>query len=578
MLSNPSLGRLKPVALLVTGVMVFCGAAPGLAANPEPGLDQRTPAPWEEAGLDAYEAAAHLLRRFTYGSRPGEVVEVVQMGLENWLDRQFELGANLGPSIPNSGLGSEQDQVTSLQTGKLRRALSSEAQMREVLVDFWFNHFNVAVQRTASRPHLWSYENEAIRPRVFGKFRELLEATSRHPAMLLYLDNARSVAPPGTLTLFDQRLRSLGPQGREARQLARRLGWQPPLERWTREWGSADGWNENYARELLELHTLGVNGGYSQADVIDVARAFTGWTVWNDQAEPHFQEDLRRAQELGVVLDENFIFRADQHDSEPKNVLGHLFLAGGGLEEGEKILDLLAGHPSTAHRIASKLALRFVHEPPPADLVDHLAQVFVDTDGDLEHLLRALVRSPEFWHAAHRPSKLKTPFELALSALRALDATVEEPEGILGWLQGTGQGPYAHLDPDGYPDDRKHWIHTGSMLNRFNFGIQLARGNLEGVRLDLGQLLGHDTIESNAVALETFLPILLPERDLHRALWRLSGLHQWEPEDREGEANADPTDMASTPGEFLGLVDGPSRRRAVYAIALLINSPEFQQR
>jgi uncharacterized protein (DUF1800 family) len=426
--------------------------------------------PWKAAGLTEREAAAHLLNRFSYGPRPGEIDRVLKMGLERWFERQLA-GRQAEPRLkrldalpalsmpademartyrPRTGDRSPRELVGQLRTQKLWRAAEAENQLTEVMTDFWFNHFNVSLTDNQARGFVLSYERDAIRPDSLGGFRDLLGATARHPAMLLYLDNARSAAPDPTTP---------------------RKGRQP------------QGLNENYARELLELHTLGVDGGYTQDDVIQVARAFTGWTL----APP----GLRRRGVVGGEL----LFRAGWHDAGEKVVLGRKLPAGRGIEDGEEVLDLLARHPATARHIASKLAVRFVADEPPRALVDRLAGVFQRTGGDTREMLRAIARSPEFWSRKAVGAKIKSPFELAASALRLTGGRIENPRELLGWITRMGQPLYACQSPAGFPDRAEAWINAGALLQRMNFGVQLAAGRIDGVDIDTdlrapGLLLG----------------------------------------------------------------------------------------
>ena len=313
-----------------------------------------------------------------------------------------------------------------LQAQKLLRAVVSERQLQEVLTDFWFNHFNVDARKIEERPVTAAYERDVIRPRVLGRFRDLLEATATSPAMLFYLDNWLSAAP-----------KAKGP-----------------------------GLNENYGRELLELHTLGVDGGYTQRDVVDVARCFTGWTMGN----PH--------DGLG------FAFKPQMHDRGEKRVLGHTIRAGGGIEDGEAVLDILARHPSTARFIATKLARRFVSDVPPPGLVDRTARTFRRTDGDLREVMRTILTSPEFYAPAARHAKMKSPLEFVASALRASGGTIRNPRPFVGTIANLGEPLYQSQPPTGYVDRADVWINTGTLVDRMNFAFQLASNGLNAATID----------------------------------------------------------------------------------------------
>lgn len=294
-----------------------------------------------------------------------------------------------------------------------------------------------------------------------------------------------------------------------ARRLERRKASNP---------NRPQGLNENYARELLELHTLGVDGGYDQRDVIEVARAFTGWALLppGERGERGRRglEAAQRAGGLGFVREGDFVFRADAHDAAEKRVLGVTLPAGRGVEDGEQVLDLLAAHPATARHLARKLAVRFVSDAPSESLVDRLAQTYERSGGDLSSVLRALVESPEFWDPAARTAKIKSPFEVAVSALRALGAEIENPFPTVEWISRMGQPLYAYQAPTGFPDDAEFWVNTGALLARMNFGLELAAGRVAGVEFDFETLFGAREPESARAALASYARALLPERDI----------------------------------------------------------------
>jgi uncharacterized protein (DUF1800 family) len=326
-----------------------------------------------------------------------------------------------------------------LQEQKVLRAVYSTRQLQEVLVDFWFNHFNVDARKGADRFMLTEYERDVIRPHVFGKFRDLLGATAKSPAMLFYLDNWMSVDPNGP-HLDPRRFPRVPRQNQNAPK----------------------GLNENYARELMELHTLGVDGGYTQQDVTEVARAFTGWTIDQPRQGGGFRFDPRR------------------HDDGKKLVLGHV-IQGGGQRDGEDVLDLLAKHPATARFIATKLARRFVSDTPPPALVNRLVVRFKDTDGDLREVLRTLLTSPEFLADEAHHAKVKTPFEFVVSAVRATDAEVHDARALVRQIAELGEPLYQCQPPTGYKDTADAWVNTGALVGRMNFGLALAANKLRGV-------------------------------------------------------------------------------------------------
>lgn len=587
--------------------------------------------PWREAGWTAEEAAAHLLDRFAYGPRPGDVERVAARGPARWFAGQLaaaepepELGRRLAgldaldmPSaemvrtFPAPGQvlrqaveagvidreraaaepdrsadgdaveryemrrdlrafaaergyrrqGELYDQLVSARTW---RAVLAANRLGEVMTGFWFNHFNVSVGDPEARCYVPSYERDAVRPNALGTFRALLGATARHPAMLLYLDNARSAADAGAPKRFETRRRR------------------------TRRPNAPTGLNENYARELLELHTLGVDGGYDQADVVSVARAFTGWTAV--PPGPARQEVERRLRRLGsrrmaaagVVRRGEFLFRPDLHDAGAKTVLGHRLPAGRGLEDGEEVLDLLVAHPSTARHLAGKLAVRFVADDPPAGLVDRLAAVYLDSGGDLRRLIAAVAAAPELWERSARRSKIKSPFELAVSALRATGAAVDDPRAVVRQVAAMGQPLYACDPPTGWPDRADAWVSTGALLARMNFGLALAAGRLPGVSLDLPALIGGHEPESHGAALERYFTALLPQRDPEPTLRTLAPLVR-RPDVARRVASA-ATEKAPPPPlegalETAAETDGELTPGAVErVVGLLLGSPEFQRR
>jgi uncharacterized protein (DUF1800 family) len=307
-------------------------------------------------------------------------------------------------------------------------------------VDFWFNHFNVDARKIEDRPVMIEYERDVIRPHVLGRFRDLLEATARSPAMLFYLDNWLSATPPAPP-------RRTTPPARTPRT---------PVP--ARPAPPGRGLNENYGRELLELHTLGVDGGYKQKDVVEVARSFTGWTLRN----PH--------DGLG------FFFNPQMHDKGEKRVLGHRIRAGRGIEDGEEVLDLLARHPSTARFIATKLVRRFVADDPPKSLVDRAARTFRRSDGDLRAVMRVILTSREFYDAYRL--KMKAPFEYVASALRGTNASVVDARRLVGAIGGMGEPLYQCQPPTGYGDAAALWINSGTLVSRLNFAQGLATNGL----------------------------------------------------------------------------------------------------
>jgi uncharacterized protein (DUF1800 family) len=417
------------------------------------------------------QAALHVLNRLGYGPRPGDIERVRQMGVDRYLDEQLHpetislptdlqrtLAALSTRQIPAGelisqfrGAGKSQDQeeaksrrrelarqvTADNSAARLNRALTSPRQLEEVMVDFWFNHFNVFAGKGLDVVLVGDYEEKAIRPYVLGRFRDLLGATARHPAMLFYLDNWLSAAP-GSEPLFAR-------GGNAAK---------------------TTGLNENYARELMELHTLGVDGGYSQKDVTELARMFTGWTF-----------------APGEMMRGGAAFRFDgrRHDAGDKEWLGR-HVASRGQAEGEWALDVLASHPATARHISMKLAQYFVADNPPAALVESLSRRFLDTRGDIRAVLTTLFQSREFWDTAQMESKFKTPYHFVISATRAADLKVTNVGPFLGVLYQLGMPLYGCPTPDGYKNTENAWVNAEAMTRRLNFATALASGRLQLTR------------------------------------------------------------------------------------------------
>jgi uncharacterized protein (DUF1800 family) len=319
-----------------------------------------------------------------------------------------------------------------LSEGKLLRAIYSNRQLEEVLADFWFNHFNVYLDKGADHFLVTAYERDVIRPHVLRKFRDLLEATAKSPAMLFYLDNWESV----------------GPSALQAKR-------GTPARR---------GLNENYGRELLELHTLGVDGGYTQHDITEVARCFTGWTI----DRPQFGG--------------KFMFNARMHDDGEKVVLGVRIPAGGGMSDGEKVLDLVARHPATAHFVSWKLAQRFVADDPPPSLVDRMADTFRKSGGDLRAVMQTMLNSSDFWSAGAYRSKMKSPLEMVASAVRAVDGDVDFAAPLVEQVARMGEPLFKKQEPTGYSNSSTQWINSAGLMARWNFAVALADNKIPGVK------------------------------------------------------------------------------------------------
>ena len=447
----------------------------------------------------ADQQVRHALNRLAFGARSGDVEHVRAVGVDQWIAMQLQPSRirdtaveRIVASLPTLAMSSRdlleryptpqavrarqsrsemsrEDSIemrriaqesrrvlAEMQIAKVARAIATERQLEEVMVDFWENHFTVFAGKGPERYFIASYERETIRPHALGRFRDLLGSVAKSPAMLFYLDNWQSSVEEGR-PRNEEPGSGIQRRRRTARSPLPRSSVLGPPER-------RRGLNENYARELLELHTLGVDAGYTQQDIINVARAFTGWTL----------EQPRRGG--------GFIFRPGMHDAGEKTVLGHRLAAGRGMEDGEEVLDIVARHPSTARFIATKLARRFVSDDPPESLVQRTAETFVRTEGDIREVVRTIVTSSEFFASAAYRAKVKSPFELVVSALRAMNATPDMTPRSAQVVARLGQPLFMHQAPNGWPERGDAWINTGAILNRINFGLAVAGGTLPGAR------------------------------------------------------------------------------------------------
>ncbi len=452
-------------------------------------------------------AVVHSLNRLGFGPKPGDVERVQAMGLRAWIEqqlapsristaavdarlarlstlgldprtlaREYHVPAQLerrrlqeeqsgtGSRPPNDLLRKDQQIITDLSEAKLLRAVYSDRQLEEVLVDFWFNHFNVFAGKGPERVWVGEYQREAIRPYVLGNFRQMLEAVAKSEAMLFYLDNWQS----GVATDVGSREPGAGNRPPRQRLALSDADPQGPRSRRGPFGKRATGINENYARELMELHTLGVDGGYTQQDIVEVARAFTGWTI-------------------GAPGESGFRFDESMHDRGEKHVLGHVIKAGGGQEDGRQVLDILATHPATARFIAKKLAVRFVSDDPTEALVDRAAARFTATRGDLREVLRTIISSPEFFAPEAYGAKVKTPFEFVVSAMRATGADLRTALPLVRELRDMGMPLYFCNPPTGYDDTAATWVSSGALVARMNFAVALGGNTLRGVRVGLSK-------------------------------------------------------------------------------------------
>jgi uncharacterized protein (DUF1800 family) len=585
------------------------------------------------AAMEAQETTSdraeivHVLNRITFGPRPGDVEAVQKMGLQAYIQQQLHpetiddsaveqqlasfdllqmtpaqltdiflsekkkalakqklLAANnatpppaqgdvqpaTAPSTPPAAPGAKMaallgkvGQVRSvtavgqLEEAKLMRAVESNRQLQEVLVDFWGNHFNVDVKKGPDRVYKVVDDRDVIRPHIWGRFRDLLEASAKSPAMLYYLDNATNTVAHNVTPMEQMITQRVADQMMQNGNGA--LAPAVPAV------GSKKGGiNENYAREIMELHTLGVDGGYTQKDVQEVARCFTGWSVERQTGE--------------------FLFRSRQHDNGAKVVLGHEIPAGGGMQDGEAVLDILCSNPATAHHLALELCERFVSDTPPDALVNRVAGVFTQTDGDLRKVTEAILTSPEFLSPANYGSKIKSPLEFAVSAVRASESTIDLPKapfdkiaatldggGVLGrgaaadriakrprqslsWhILELGEPLFACTPPTGYTEVSKFWVSPGALIERLNFAMALTAENLSDVRFNPQSILGGIDLDNPDAVLSQCVAVLLQNSitDTTRKVLQQTALP------KEGESKTvNPTKL----------------------IALIIGSPEFQRK
>ena len=483
----------------------------------------------------------HALNRLGYGPRPGNVATVRAMGLDRWIERQLHperiddgaLRSRLagygtlslsvsalieGYEVPREVKreiqrkraemaedASEEDKagtrrefmrehagafqqmegrprqvLEELQAAKVIRAVYSERQLDEVMVDFWMNHFNVFAGKGPEKYLVGAYERDVIRPHTWGTFEDLLKATAESPAMLFYLDNwlsaDPSAAPPRKMRAAGfGRGRFGGLGGRWPQDMPGQARPGQGQEQGQGQ-GRKRGLNENYAREVMELHTLGVDGGYTQKDVTEVARCFTGWTI------------------RGLRQDHpEFVFDDRIHDGKEKVVLGHV-IKGGGRGEGEKVLHILATHPSTARFISTKLARRFVADEPPAPVVDRATATFRKTGGDIRAVVTTILTSPEFLAAETRSVKVKTPLEFVASAVRASGADVTDARDLARRIGEMGMPLYMQQPPTGYKDTSEAWVSTSGLLSRLNLALDLAAGRVRGVVIEAAGLAPHDLV------------------------------------------------------------------------------------
>ncbi len=607
--------RFRSLAALAAAVLAGCAGTPPLP-----------PIPASPRELSPAQQVEHALDRLTFGPRPQGLEEVRRAGVDRWIERQLhparipdtlvdrllardtllaldtpDLLERVPPpgrlrraydrDLKAAGVKSpaeaadtatqtrlRQDSLAwvqgakvsyallpTLQRERLLRAAYSERQLQEVMTDFWENHFSLwAGKGEAMRYLLVPYDREVIRPRALGKFRELLGAVAHSPAMLFYLDNWRNGSDKAQPTLAQLECEAKTPPVRLSPGRSPVPGFpgarRPPIGRIPVAVGNNDaarracarrragpGRNENYARELMELHTLGVDGGYTQQDVIEVARALSGWTI-------------QAPDSLG-----RFRFDSAMHDAGPKTILGHAFRAGGGEEEGERVLDLLAASPATAHFLATKLVRHFVADDPPPALVDRAAAAYLGSGGDIATVLRTIVRSPEFWTRGAFRARLKSPFELVASAVRALGAPPDSTFRTLGQLGYVGEPVWGHQFPDGWPDVAAGWLGSDAMIRRMTFGVAAPAGALPGATPDAWRRLALQRLAPEMDPAEAVATLVLGDDAAPAARAVLDSIAAAAPPRPAGGPVARPTLASADPALLRRL------------LALALGSEEFQK-
>jgi len=460
--------------------------------------------------LSDRQRALHLLNRLTFGPRLSDLKHLSDVGIDEFIREQLhpetlndsacedelkkypvltQSSRQLFQAYPRpkaaaregrAGLEGPREVMKQLSQAKLIRLVRSERQLQELMVDFWFNHFNVSADKGPEPWLIVPYERDVIRPHALGRFRDLLGAVAKSPAMLIYLDNALSTvdaryAPAEELADIEKMEKRMSNRQAKRKKL---------------------GLNENYARELLELHTLGVDGGYTQKDVTELARVLTGWSI--DRPGPQHPDQ-----------DWEFKFRPRMHDGGDKVVLGHSY-GHGGIEEGEQVLDMLARHPSTARFIARKLCRRFVSDDPPEALIDRVSQRFLETDGDIRETLLAIFQSPEFFSPGNFRAKIKPPLEFIVSSLRVTEARIIDPLKIVGILNAMGEPLYLCQPPTGYPDRAQDWVNSGALLQRMQFALMLLRSDVKSPAVvDVNEVVPEDGSHNGEEILSRFFYLFL---------------------------------------------------------------------
>lgn len=492
---------------------------------------------------------------------------------------------------------------------RVLRAVYSERQLQEVMVDFWQNHFNVFAGKAAVRWYIPSYERDVLRKNALGNFKDLVAGTAQHPAMLFYLDNFESVAPQADSTAgrggnnrLQEAMRSGNLNARQRERIKQRQGLtDAELDARIKQGQQVAqnrqrrGINENYARELMELHTMGVDSGYTQKDIVEVARAFTGWTIADPRGYRRAaaemiqgEEDMRlaRLQRQAGIPDDiesgEFYFNERWHDKDAKTVLGQK-VSEGGVKDGLKVIDILVKHPSTAKFIARKLAVKFVSDTPSDALVGRIADAFSKSNGDIKTTLRALFSDKEFFAPENYRAKIKSPFELAVSSIRTLGGNTNANPALIAMLNKLGEVPYGYQAPTGYPDTAEDWVNTGALLERLNFAVAVASNRIPGTRVELK---GYDTAERLKILDQAIERILAGEISPATKASLVKQMSQPLPEVSEGK------DVDYDAGEVpnmrqQGQQGGMNRQARLLApsgdpevfkiVSLVLGTPEFQR-
>ncbi len=645
-------------AKTAAGILVLAMLTPGVVFPYAQSLGEKK--------LTEEQKIAHVLNRLGFGARPGDIEKVKAIGLEKYIDQQlspssindavaeskvknlevfgmttaevFEkypnpgalLRALEGPQNNNQPAKAPEDMtekerqerqqkireyyakydlrpanqmLPQIVSNRVLRAVYSEKQLQEVMVDFWQNHFNVFSGKAAVRWYIPSYERDVIRKNALGNFKDLVVGTAQHPAMLFYLDNFESVSPNaqqnrggngqnpnrGNGQILQQILRRggiLNPQGRNPQQQ------RPPQQQQQQRRGI----NENYARELMELHTLGVDGGYTQKDIVEVAKAFTGWTIADARGYRRAaareisgmeNRQVERLQRMAGVPDDlesgQFYFNSRWHDDSVKTVLGQK-VDEGGVKDGLKVIDILVKHPSTAKFIARKLAVKFVSDNPSEGLVKRVAEAFSKSNGDIKTTLRAIFTDKEFFAPENYRAKIKTPFELAVSSIRALGGDTQAGPAMLAMLNKLGEVPYGYQAPTGYPDTAEDWVNTGALLERLNFAIAVASNRIPGTRVDLRSF---DPKDHTKLLDHAIVNILGGEISPATRATLQKQIDQPLPEVKAANAVSDPVEVPNMRDAGQQGVRGASPQTRLLApsgnaevfkvVSLVLGTPEFQR-